>query len=124
MAADANVARARWDGKPHRKANGAGGEFSASADTEQPDALAGGVRLFEAIWMRKQLDHGVAIPAATRYMYLRRGQEWRIYSDQPRVRGQRDMEPPEVETPPPSFLSRPAAPMRRIPFRPLPANVG
>ena len=105
---DANVVRVRWGGKPHRKANGAWKEFSATVRPEQPNKHAGGIRLFGAIWLTKQQDPGVSIPAASRYMYLKRGQEWRVYSAQAHVRGQRHRPAPGVaKEPPTSALSSP-----------------
>lgn len=108
VADDVNAARVRWAGKPRRKANGLGKEFSAIADPEQPSALAGGIRFCETVRLSKQIDPGVTIPAVTRYMYLQRGQDWRIHSDQAQVRGQCDLVPPVIETPPPPLLMRAA----------------
>ena len=93
---DTNVMRARWGGKPHRKANGMGEEFSAILDTEQFNTLADGIRLFETVWMAKRPNPGVAIHAAHRYMCLKREKYWRLYSPRENVRGQRDPLPPEV----------------------------
>ena len=51
--------------------------------------------------MAQQPEPGMSTPAAPRYMYLRRGQEWRIYSSQTRVRDQCDRPPPEITIVPP-----------------------
>ena len=69
---ETNVVRVRGGVKPHRKANGAGEEFSATADPRQSNAPADGIRLFGTIWMTEQPDPGVSIPTVSRYMYLQR----------------------------------------------------
>ena len=48
----------------------------------------------------------MSIPAVARYLYLQRGQEWRIYSDQPQVRGQCDRPALEATPNPTPFTLR------------------
>ena len=99
-----NVVRVRWGGQPHRKASGIGNEFIATADPpEQPNPLAGGVRLFETVWMAKQPDPGKSIRVVSRYMFLQRDQDWRIYSSHAHVRGQCDRPTPGITPVSPLF---------------------
>ena len=104
---DANVARARRGGKPRRKEMGRGRSLSRlSTPPGRPNSMADGVRLFGTFCAVKQPDAGMSIPGASRYLYLRRGQERRRYSDQPHVRDQCGRPTPEIMPAPPPFALR------------------
>ena len=104
---EAHVVRVRRGGNPRRKANGMVKEFGATVGPlDQPNPLAGGIRLFGTAWLVRQPDTVVSIPAVARYMYLRREQERRGFSDQPNVRGLRGRPAHDLAPTPPLFSLR------------------
>ena len=73
------------------------------APHDQPNPVAEGIRMFGTVWVVRQHDTGISIPAAKRYLYLQREQDSRGYSDQPHVRDQCDRPSLDIAPNPPSI---------------------
>ena len=96
---DADVIRIRRGGKPRRKANGMGKEFSGTVGpVDQPNSLADGIRAVGTALVVKWPDAGMSIPDVAMYLYIQRLQEWRSLPDHHHVRGNCDA--PALEGPP------------------------
>ena len=59
--------------------NGLGSELNVIVDTDQPNALSGKIGLVDTLRLAKTPDAPSAAPPITRYTYLRKDQEWRVY---------------------------------------------